>query len=172
MWIIERVVSKGKYNYAVVPNHPNAIRCGYVLEHRIVMENNLGRILLRTEIVHHKNDNKKDNRIENLEVKNNPEHVKMHMESIGICMVELKCPECEKIFTKRKGLSFLTKGRGKYNCCSPRCRGKFSRNIQLNGLTLESQEKINTNFIKEFRQYVNNQSACSLTGLSHSPLSC
>jgi len=58
-WKIEKIVSKGDYNYAVVKNHPNATKYGYVLHHRIVMENHLGRLLNSNEVVHHINGQKK-----------------------------------------------------------------------------------------------------------------
>ena len=68
MWNIRKIVSKGDYNYAVVPEHPNRTKNNYVLEHRVVMENHLGRLLNDDEVVHHINGNKKDNRIENLTI--------------------------------------------------------------------------------------------------------
>jgi len=83
MWTIKKTVKCGKYIYAVVPEHPRAIKFGYIYLHRIVVENHLGRILELDEIVHHKDGNTKNNSIDNLEVMKQSEHAKKHRLEVG-----------------------------------------------------------------------------------------
>ena len=60
------VLMLGGYKYILSPNHPNKTKTGYVVEHRLVMEKHLGRLLKKKEVVHHKDENKLNNIIENL----------------------------------------------------------------------------------------------------------
>lgn len=66
-WKGGRIYHKG-YIYILKKEHPAADRDGYILEHRFIMEQHLKRHLHTKEIVHHKNKNRSDNRIKNLEL--------------------------------------------------------------------------------------------------------
>ena len=47
---------------------PMARKDGYIMEHRLIAAQAMGRCLLRTEVVHHENHDPQDNRVENLAV--------------------------------------------------------------------------------------------------------
>ncbi|MEK7464246.1 MAG: HNH endonuclease [Patescibacteria group bacterium] len=78
-WNGGRVRDKHGYIYIKSPNHPNRNTLGYVFEHRIVMEKKMGRYLKPSEVVHHLNGIKDDNRIENLKLcSSQSHHIKSH----------------------------------------------------------------------------------------------
>ena len=60
-------------------------------EHRVLMENHLGRKLKRSEIVHHINGNTTDNAIDNLHIVTRQEHNRIHGDG-----KLLKCAKCGK----------------------------------------------------------------------------
>jgi len=67
------------YQYKKASYHPNANSRGYVLEHKLVLENWLGKYLPKNAIVHHKNAKRDDNRIDNLEyMEEQSRHAKHH----------------------------------------------------------------------------------------------
>ena len=50
------------------PSHPKAIQKKYVPLHRLLIELKIGRTLNENEVVHHKDGNKKNNDLKNLEI--------------------------------------------------------------------------------------------------------
>ncbi len=83
------------------------------LLHRVVMEQSIGRSLSSDEIVHHKNGNKTDNRLDNLEIKTALSHSIEHNQKHAITK---DCLWCGKEFTPHK-----TK-RARAKTCSETCR--------------------------------------------------
>lgn len=69
---------KEGYRLLLKPDHPNAQKSGYVLEHVFVMSEILGRPLGRGEVVHHKNEIRSDNRPKNLQLMSLSEHTRRH----------------------------------------------------------------------------------------------
>jgi predicted RNA-binding Zn-ribbon protein involved in translation (DUF1610 family) len=126
MWVIEKLVKKGDYDYAIVRNHPKASDRGYVLYHRIIMENHINRLLLDNEIVHHIDENKHNNDIDNLELMDRAEHTRHHFKT-GRTFIKFTCPNCGIVFDKE--IRQIKKNT--IPKCSRKCNGEYSRKIQL-----------------------------------------
>lgn len=72
------------------PEHPMAMRTGYLLEHRKVAAEYAGRMLHPWEVVHHINEVKDDNRPENLAILTKPEHDRIPKPAPK----PIECPHC------------------------------------------------------------------------------
>lgn len=89
----------------------------YVYEHRYVMEQKLGRLLSYNEVVHHKNGNKLDNDLDNLELKLRPGHT--HDHSTPAKKVTLTCAFCGKPFEREQRIyaAKVKAGQKRFFCC-------------------------------------------------------
>lgn len=87
------------YYYAYLPNHPAANSAGKVLEHVAVMSEHIGRSLASGECVHHKDRNRQNNRIDNLQLMTQSDHAKLHqLEDNDYKEESRECPNCSAIF--------------------------------------------------------------------------
>lgn len=72
-----------QHGYVLVLNpHRTSKRDRYIYEHRLVMQQHLGRRLSSDEQVHHRNGIKTDNRIENLQVIDVSDHARLHQQEL------------------------------------------------------------------------------------------
>ncbi len=74
----DRFINSKGYALVFAPDHPNAMYHGFVYEHRLVFEKQIGRFLLRSEKLHHKDDNRLNNHPDNLELVSEKDHQRLH----------------------------------------------------------------------------------------------
>lgn len=100
------------YKEIYMPNHPYARQNGTVFEHRINAEKKIGRFLLPTEVVHHIDEDRTNNSLDNLIVfKTSADHTRFHKtgkiqalnDGTYISPIEEhrmhKCIQCNKSYT-------------------------------------------------------------------------
>lgn len=102
---------------------------------RLLMEDILGRSLLKTEDVHHKDENPLNNDPDNLEVIDHKKHTKEHglNKTHKYKNKEMICSICNKLFiwTERQQSAYYSHNKtGKGPFCSKRCSGLFGTQIQ------------------------------------------
>jgi hypothetical protein len=100
------------------------------------MEIHIGRKLLPSEHVHHKNHIRDDNRLENLEILTNRDHGFRHARPSET--ITTICPECgEPCVTLLRMYKHnqINNKRGPF--CGRQCSGKYTRRIQIaNGINV------------------------------------
>ena len=122
MFTIRKEIKKGDYLYALVPDHPNATKNGYVLMHRVIMKNHLGRLLGKDEVVHHKDHNKFNNSVDNLEVMDKNAHLALHASERYSFGIWLTCPNCGRVFLRSR---YRYNPKSARHFCSRHCNGTF-----------------------------------------------
>jgi predicted Zn-ribbon and HTH transcriptional regulator len=114
------------YQIVYMPNHPHANKTGgWVYLHRIIMENKIERYLESKEIVHHIDENRSNNKEENLQLLSWSDHSKLHM---GIKEPKT-CKQC--------GKEFIYKYSSNLNIfCSSECSHKNQERIKWPSLEI------------------------------------
>lgn len=103
------------YIEITMPEHPNARNNGTIYEHRLVAEGKLGRLLKKTEVVHHLDENRSNNSPDNLIVfRTNGDHSRFHKTGVKqemddgtyICPISdsriAQCEYCQKYYIKER----------------------------------------------------------------------
>lgn len=127
-------VDKGTgYMYSYAPSHPAAqATSGKLMEHHYVMVNHIGRLLREDECVHHKNRDKTDNRLENLQLMTLTAHAELHAaEDRGVLKLKKTCPVCSKVF-------IVTSGQDHRVNCSISCKDSANRRFNITAAELEA----------------------------------
>ena len=140
-------------NYNIYENKDGRLRAYNKTTHkvtsypRVLMETILGRPLLPTEDVHHKDENPRNNDPDNLEVIDHCKHEKQHAEDkrnsgkLKYYDKQMICPVCGKEFlwTAKQQTNYnhktkFTATTRKFNrqppCCCKSCAGVYATNIQ------------------------------------------
>lgn len=123
-------VNRGEHDYVRVK-----INGEWRLAHRVIAEKKIGRELKENEIAHHINEDKRDNRPENIRIMTNNEHSRHHGTKDKV-VVECSRKQCREELRLHPG-RYQYKKRTQDNIyCSKECLGKD---------TLEAGEPSNVN---------------------------
>lgn len=105
-------IESGGYLWEFCPYHKNATKWGYIQQHRVVVERSLGYYLFDDEYVHHKDHNKKNNDLENLQVVSRSEHRKIHAYDEHKSRFPDVTPELVEKYLAIGGLKYAAKSLG------------------------------------------------------------
>lgn len=116
------------YMYAYAPGHELADEAGFIYEHRLKMVRHIRRNLYPDEVVHHKDRNRANNSLDNLQLMTNSEHTRLHMIEDKGAVFENRMCKC--------GNTFEVTHISDRKYCSPRCAKKFNRKFEIDAKDL------------------------------------
>ena len=148
IWTLEEIeqMPEGQNHGYIIRYPPDGGRYKTVeweLEHRLIAEAHLGRRLLRTEHVHHDDENRQHNSWDNLTLKSPSEHAKHHHPKEGEMR---RCVICHAGFYPRA--AHLSYDR---QTCSRQCNWKLPETLQRRRLYLNGRKpdyKLNAEIIR------------------------
>lgn len=132
----------GGYTYCrTSPPHPKANAKGLYPLHRVMMENRLGRSLHDDEIVHHLDNDRYNNSIDNLAVMSNAEHTSLHAKTVSV--INRICPVCGSEFSLKpsKLRDRIRQSKSGKITCSRKCGGKIAWISSLEAKHLSHKQK-------------------------------
>jgi len=109
----------------------------YVYEHRLLMEQKLGRLLSQGEVVHHLDGNKQNNSLGNLSLTSRALHTAGHNKPVT--MVKLKCSLCGKEFERelRNYSNKAKRGQKNFYCSRKHQHESMARSSMVEQLAVE-----------------------------------
>jgi len=82
-WKGGKIISSGGYVLIWKPDHPRAMKAGYIRRSHLIAEKKLGRYLYPEEITHHESEIRDDDKHENIEVTTQSKHTSFHNKERG-----------------------------------------------------------------------------------------
>jgi hypothetical protein len=144
-------MKNGPYELVIAPSdYPGKkYRGRYCYEHHLVWWQNTGTLPGPDELIHHKDEQKRRNVFDNLELMKKVGHAHHHGSKQTRSYVEMRCPACRCVFIKEKRHTHIWKKDGKYTTCSRRCKGRMSG---MGRLVDNDDPRLIGNIIREFRE--------------------
>ncbi len=135
-WKGGTISTSNGYRMVLRPDHPNAMKNGYILEHRLVASEALGRPLKDREVVHHNNGQRDDNEPDNLTPMEERAHKRAHFSGVhnpkwkgGI--QPKRCAGCGTFFVKKCIPTHWATRFCSKSCMHASMRGELAANVKL-----------------------------------------
>ena len=139
-------MKNGPYELIIAPADWEGVlyRSRYCYEHHYEYWKGTGYLLKKGDSIHHKDGNKRNNVLSNLELLSDSTHKSLHANK-GRLWAEMICPNCENHFEREYRNTLLKDGLPKTIFCSKRCVGLYPK---------DKYKTTVTQVVKKFRKFL------------------